>query len=657
MDALHLLTDLAIAFAAALLAGIVSLRLKQPVLMGYLIAGMLIGPYGLRLITGEAEITHLSEIGVILLMFALGVEFSLAQFRPIRWLVLIGGGLFIGLTTVATAETLLLMGQPLGRDILLGFVLALSSTIIVLRLLMERHEIDSIHGRTMLGWLILQDIAVVPMIVAIPFLAQAEGGMGLPLVVAMGKVVAFLAVMFLVGTRLFPPILGWIARMRHKEILFLAVIGLVFGTAAISAAFGLSLALGAFLAGLVISQSDEHRQVLAEVLPIRDLFVTLFFVSIGMMIDLVFVVTNLPMILGLVATIMIGKSLLGAGIALGFKLSLRTSLLVGMGLSQIGEFSFVLAREGRVHGLLSESLFSATLAVALLTMLLTPAFIGLSGPVSRYVARLAPRLAQREDLSIDVAEPLRDHVVIVGYGRVGAHLGTILHQRGVPLLVIDLDPHVLRRLQQAGVRTLYGDAGMHEVLVHADLAHARLLVLALPDPGTSALVLEQARALNPQLEVIVRVHRPSDMAGFHGLGASAVVQPEFEGSLAMVRQALTRLGWPPHLVHSHLATLRRAQAHQLTEQYSPELSEALLGPPPGKETAWLQLPEQSALVGRRLAEADLPGRTGAHVLVVKREDEHLIHPTPEHALEAGDFLLVLGTPDELEGVLRALEGR
>jgi CPA2 family monovalent cation:H+ antiporter-2 len=657
MEEWGLLRDLAIALIVALGAGVISLRLKQPVLVGYLIGGMLIGPHGLGIITDEVSIGNLASVGVIMLMFALGVEFSLAQFRSIRWVALGGGSLFIVATTILGAGVMELTGHTLGFDLLMGFILALSSTIIVMRLLLDRQEIGSVHGRVMLGWLILQDLAVVPMLVLLPFLTEGGGGVGWPMVMALGKVALFLGLMYVLGTRLFPPILSRLAMMRHKEIFFLGVIGLCFGTAALSQSMGLSLALGAFLAGLVISQSDEQRQVLAEVLPLRDLFVTLFFVSVGMLIDPVFVVENHVLLVGLVLAIMAGKAIVGTAIGTAFGLSRRAALLVGLGLAQIGEFSFVLASEGQKLGLLTQETFSLVLSAALVTMLLTPAAMQASVPLSGLVSRFYRTKDNGVDGPLDQPDRcgMHGHVVIVGYGAMAAQLGRILHRRHVPLLVVDTDRRLLQTLEAAGVKTLYGDAAMREVLEHAELGCARLLVLALPDPATTLLVVKHAKRLNPGLEIVVRVHRAEDMATFRRLGVAEVLQPEFEAAVALIRSTLARLDWPPHVVHAYLARIRHDGFEGLHEALSDEYLERLMEPPPGSEAAWFNVPPSSALEGLSLGQADLPGRTGAHVLVHRRHDQHWLHPDDSCLLEAGDTLLVLGTPEQLETAIRLLQ--
>lgn len=656
METFGFLGEIAVVLGAALLAGVVSQKLRQPMLVGYLLAGMLIGPGGFRLIVAENTVAQLAELGVILLMFALGVEFSLAQFRPVRKLVLLGGGLYLTLATGLTALIGEALGYRTGSSLLAGFVLALSSTIIVLRILIDRRAIDSVHGKTMLGWLILQDLAVVPMLVMVPYLGASftNGAVGLaagwPLMLAVGKVLLFLVLMYALGSTIFPRVLTRVAGTGQKELFILAVIALCIGTAAASAAFGLSLALGAFLAGLVISQSDEHRQVLAEVLPLRDLFVTLFFVSVGMLIDPVFLTAHAPTIVLLALAIMGGKALLGTLIALGLKLSWRTSLLIGLGLAQIGEFSFVLAREGRTAGLFSEGQFSLLLAAALLTMLLTPTMMRVAPLLAAWAARVLPA---GQDPVRPTPPALHDHVVMVGYGRVGAHLGGILYERGVPFLVIDLDRRLLDVLEAHGVETMYGDGAMGEVLAHAGLERARLLVVALPDPSAASLVVEQAGALNPRLEIVLAAHPGDDPESYLRVGATEVIRPELEAARALVRSCLVRLGWSPNVIQYYLARMRALG------DPGRDLSAALAGladSPDGTAAMWLSLAERPA--GGSLSKREVTERTGVEVLLVRPrgQTQPIDNPAGEHQLEPGDALLVLGTPAQLSAVVRLLAG-
>jgi CPA2 family monovalent cation:H+ antiporter-2 len=657
MESPRLLVDFAVALLAALVAGVACIRLRQPVLVGYLLAGIAIGPHGLGWIHDKIIIQQLSDLGVILLMFALGVEFSLAQFRPLRSLVLLGGGAFI-VTCVATASLgFHAAGVPWPRGVLFGCMAALSSTIIVMRVLIDKHAVNSVHGRAMLGWLILQDLAVVPMLVSLPYLANGTSFHVADLAQALLKVLAFLAFMFFAGARVFPKLLDRLARLRHKELFFLGVIALCLGTAALSAWFGLSLALGAFLAGLAIGQSDEQHQVLAEVLPIRDLFVTLFFVSIGMLLDPGFMARHALALVGLVLAIVAGKTVLGTGIALAMRLSPRAALLLGLGLAQIGEFSFVLAKEGRSLGLIGASEFSLALAAALATMLLTPALMRAASPISAFAARFL-RMAPAP-LGLEPEEALMsDHVIIVGYGRVGQQLGKILHAQHVPFLVVDLDRTLLRNLKARGYHTLFGDGAMREVLDHAGLAGARLLVVALPDPSAARLVVGQACKARPGLEVIAIAQRRVDARAFEALGASEVVQADFEAGVALMRAALVRLGWPPVIIHGYLGRLRqRAQVDPFEELEAPVAAqlEDLTRPPPGCEAAWLNVTDTCAMVGQGLEASGLRQKTGLTVLALRRGQQHILNPGARHVLQEGDALLVLGTAEQLQAAIGLLQ--
>lgn len=479
-------------------------------------------------------------------MFALGVEFSLTQLKPI-WRVAALGGLaqlvlLIGLTTGVTR----LLGLSVGAGILLGCVIALSSTVIVLKVLMERGELDSRHGRISLGLLIVQDLSVVPIMILLPNLADPAKALGLPLAWAILKALVLLALVGGLGTKVFPWVIRRVAATKSKELFLLSTVALCFGMATVTSAFGLSFALGAFVAGIVVSESDHSHQIMADVLPLRDLFATLFFVSIGMLINPGFVVAHLPAVLGMVAAVILGKTLVIFGITRQFGYSGRTSLFVGLGLAQMGEFSFVLAKMGQTNGLLSDEVFSLVLASALLSIVLTPSLLATGPLLLRVANRWAPlrRLLQPSPTTAATAElvGLSDHVVICGFGRVGSNLGEVLIRHGLPVLVIDLDQGILQTLRGRGVTCLFGDASNPEVLRHALLPLAKLMVIALPDPVSCELALEHAR----------------------------LQQPEFEASLEAIRFSLAHLGYPAHEALRYVTDIRRHHYRQFMDDFRPD---------------------------------------------------------------------------------------
>ncbi len=659
MDAFRLLQDLAAVLLAAITCGAIFYRLKQPIIIGYLIGGLLVGPYALGFVSDVHTIEMFAEIGVALLMFALGVEFSLAELKPVYKVAVIGGALQILLAIALAGGVSTLFGLSLGAGILLGCIIAISSTVIVLKVLMERGELDSMHGRIALGLLIVQDLSVVPMMVILPNLSDPAKIFGLPMLFALGKAALILALLGVVGTRLIPKIMARIAATRSRELFLLSSVALCFGTAAITYSFGLSLALGAFLAGMVVSESDHSHQILADVIPLRDLFATLFFVSVGMLINPAFLITHLPAVGGLTLAIVLGKAVLIAGITRLFGYSGRTSLAVGMGLAQIGEFSFVLAKMGRQDGLFTDDFFSIILASALLSILVTPLMMQGATPLYRLLQRLPfihQASARRRSESVATAEltGLVDHIVICGFGRVGSNLGKVLVRSGLPVLVIDIDHVRIQELRARGVPCLYGDSSNIEVLRHARLELARVMVVALPDPLACQMAMANAKQINPKLDVIARAQRSQDVAGLYQLGAEEVVQPEFEASIEVIRYTLAKLGYTSREIQRYSHQIRKEGYRQFQDDFNPDTTPDLLEALGEAELLWLEVPLGSPLDGHSLREADVRGRTGVGVLAVRQDGKTIPNPKADKVLRGHDEILVMGTQAQLNQLMGLL---
>ncbi|MCL4459456.1 MAG: cation:proton antiporter [Chloroflexi bacterium] len=546
MAELGLISDLALAFLAALAGGAIAVRLGQSAIIGYLLAGMAIGPFTLRLVGDVDRVRVLAEIGVIFLMFALGVEFSLTQLKRVQRVAIFGGIAQI-LLTIALG---LAIGQYFGWDMpqaaFFGSLIALSSTMVVLKLLMERGELDTVHGRIMLGLLIVQDLSVVPMMVLLPEMAQAADNLPVTLLLAVTKAALFLAATYYLGTYLVPRLLFRIAATKSRELFLLTIVCLALGAAVGTYLFGLTLAFGAFIAGLIVSESDFSHQILAEVLPLRDLFSVLFFVAIGMLINPLFIGQNIGLVIVMVLAIVLGKFLICSLLTAGFGYSSKTAIYVGLGLVQIGEFSFVLARLGVDEGILPDYIYSLTLAGALITILLTPLSISLGPRLLAMLERtpVLTRLAvENPALYLDVPPAgLSQHVVICGYGDVGRHLAAILDVRKFKYLVIDYDPYVLAELRERGVPCIYGDAANERVLAQTSLPKAKLLAVALPDPIATDLVIRNALRLNPKLDIIARAEHVAVLEPLCKSGMVEMVHPKFEAALEMIRHTLHRFG-------------------------------------------------------------------------------------------------------------------
>src|SRR5882672_3996713 len=542
MSEYHVLKDLAIIFAVSLLVILVFHRIKLPALPGFIVAGVVLGPNALGLVSDAHQVESLAEVGVILLLFTIGIEFSLSRLREMGRQVVAGGGSQVGLTVVLATLLAMVLHLDWRVAVLLGFLVALSSTAIVLKGLTDKGEIDAPHGRLATGVLIFQDLCVVPMMLVLPFLAGRSGGGAGALLLALGKAVLVVISVLVLARTVVPRALSVILRTRSRELFLIAVILVGTLTALGTAAAGASLALGAFLAGLVISESDYGHQAMAELLPFRDVFISLFFVAVGMLVQVAFLRDHPLLALGGVVGVMGGKALLAAvGPALmGY--SGRVALLAGLAVSQIGEFSFVLAREGRGTGLLSEGLYQTFLAVAVVSMLVTP-FLLQSGPaLLDKLERLVPldRLLPgfRPKGFAPVEDPVSDHVVIAGYGLNGRNLAAALRAIHAPYLIVELNAQTVRRARTEGEPAFYGDATREEILRALGIDRARLFVIAISDPSATRSMVRVARGMNPKLHIIARTRYVVEIPELTRLGANVVIPEEFETSIEIFARVL-----------------------------------------------------------------------------------------------------------------------
>jgi CPA2 family monovalent cation:H+ antiporter-2 len=552
--------DLIIVLVTAIVGGMLARRLKLPIILGYLVGGIVVGPYVLGWVHDSETIHTLAEIGVILLLFTLGLEFSLSELKRMGKVAILGGIAQILLTAAVGLALGKLLGWELIEAIFFGFLIALSSTMIVLKILMERGELDSGHGRVMIGILLVQDLSLVPLMIILP--AMGGGGeVWLSLGVAALKAVVFIGVMLVLGIWGLPWLLRRVAAGRSRELFLLTVVTLCLAAAFGAYFFGLSAAIGAFIAGLLIGQSAFARQAFADIVPLRDTFGALFFVSLGMLADPHFVVGNAAIIAIVVAVIIVAKFIICSLIPRLFGYSPKTALFVGMGLIQIGEFSFVLAGVGMEAGLISSYLYSLTLTSAIVTMLLTPFALGFASFLYRRLSqgkRLGKLVAVRPDPGWpDKQWQLSGHAVICGHGRVGRTLAGVLERRKFSYLVIDLDPQVISRLHSAGVPCIYGDAGNPEILAHAQLDKARVLICTFRDFIAVESTTRNALRINPKLDIVARVHRDIDAELLKGVGVSELVRPEFEASLEITRHTLHRFGVTGPEIQHILSGLRR----------------------------------------------------------------------------------------------------
>jgi len=497
---------------------------------------------------------------VVLLLFTIGIKFSLREMMRVRK-VAIGGGLFqLVVTTGLGIGVAYLLGRSLQEAVILGFLIAISSTMVVLGMLTERGELESVHGRVMIGILLLQDVAAAFMMFVLPALGSVAENLPVTLGLAVLKAVVFLILVFLLGTWIVPRFIRRVAGHGSREMFILAGAVLGFGGAFGAYYFGLSAALGAFAIGLLISESDFAHQVIGDMTPLRDIFSAIFFVSVGMLIDLPFMAGNITSVIVIVLAIVFGKFAICAATAWLFGYTGKTVPLVGAGMIQIGEFSFVLAALGLRAGVISEHSYSLILAGAMISIILTPFIYSLTNNLS---TRLIQARGLRQPLPADVPRSVAEvakrsnHVVICGHGRVGGNVAQMLSQLEIPYLVIDLDPATISNLRGRGIPCIYGDAGNEGVLSKAGLKDAALLLIAIPDPMAARLALDHALRINPRLDVVARVHSDFELDFLRGRGASELVQPELEASIELTRHVLCRLGLSEDKVQEFINNWRR----------------------------------------------------------------------------------------------------
>ncbi|MEM1279935.1 MAG: cation:proton antiporter [Cyanobacteria bacterium P01_D01_bin.6] len=553
--------DLTVALGASALSGYVATRLRQPALLGYLAAGLLIGPSGFRLLNDVQQIEELAEIGVAFLLFALGVEFSLAELRRVQKIAIQGSLLQIGLTTLLVSVISLLFGwatSPL-QGIFLGFVLALSSTAVVLKILTERGDTGALHGQLMLALLIAQDLALGLMLAFLPALDQPDQFWQV-FIAAVLKFALFLGGAIAVGRWCIPSLMRTVAATESQELFLLTTIALCLGIAWLTSILGLSIELGAFVAGLMVAEVDYSEQALGRVLPLRDTFACIFFASVGMLIDPQVLLDNWVIIFELVTVVMVGKALIILPIILRFGYSFKTALLVSVGLNQIGEFSFVLSLQGLDLGLISEQQYLLLLGTTAITLVLTPAWLNSAPWLTRSLQRI-PMLARwlskmAEPKHLDVPDTLADHVIVAGYGRVGQVLVNILLNRGYEVLVIENSEAAIQKLRHRHIPYIYGDADAEQVLAKTHLAQAKAMAIALPDPASTRLLLQRALSRSPSLDIIARSHTDREIDLLTQIGAREVVQPEFEAAMELGAHLLRTLGEDANGIQQVLNNIR-----------------------------------------------------------------------------------------------------
>ncbi len=653
---LHVLGEFVVVLAASVVIIFLSHRLRLPAVVGFLLTGVLIGPGGLSLVKNTATVDVMAEIGVVMLLFTIGLEFEPSRLRRIQRDFWAGGGLQVSLTVSATVAVLLFLERPLREALFYGFLVSLSSTAIVLKILGDRSETDSPQGRISLGVLIFQDVAIVPMIALVPVLANAGAVSVGSVALRFGLSAAAVAAVFLLARRLMPSVLHLVVRTRIREVFLLATLFLCLGMALLTSSLGLSLALGAFLAGVLLAESEYSHQVVSDVLPLKDVFNSLFFISVGMLLDTGAVAAFLPTVLGLVAGIIVLKAavvVLTVGL-LGY--GSRIAVLTGLALAQVGEFSFVLAGVGRANGFLQGDIFQAFIASSILTILATPLLIQASPVLAERGARAFRWRKRTAGEEGPTARRLEGHVIIAGYGLNGKNLAHVLKEAGIGYVILELNPVTVKAAAAEGEPIVFGDVSSPTILREACVGKARGIVFAISDPAMTRRGVKAAKALNPGLFVIVRTRYASETDELIGLGAGDVIPEEFETSIEIFTRVLEKYHVPRNVIDAQVKVLRGECYGMLRGSCSAirPVTERIADLLAAGTASTFFVGKSSWPAGKTLGALDLRGRTGATVIAVVRGEESFSSPGADFGIGEQDTLVLVASHRDMDRAFRYL---
>ncbi|MDX1645566.1 MAG: cation:proton antiporter [Longimicrobiales bacterium] len=638
----------------------ISHQARLPSIVAFLVSGVLLGPHGLGLVSAIHEVEQIAEIGVILLLFTIGLEFSLADLLRMRRVVLLGGSLQVFGVTALGAIVAGGLGLPPQEAIFLGMIASLSSTAVVLKLFQERAEVDAPHGRMGLGILVYQDLMIVPMTLLIPILAGGSEGLGTAVAGFVGKTVLALGAAIVLARFVVPQLLHGVVRTRNRDLFLLTVVTVCLTVAWAVGFAGMSLPLGAFLAGLLISESEYSHQALADILPFRDLFASFFFVSIGMLLDVGLVTGEIGTLAILVTGVLVLKTLAGSAAAAAAGASTTTVVTTGLSLSQVGEFSFVLAGTGIAAGLMTETTYQWFVAVAVVTMGVTPLMLGLARPLgsllerTSFLGRLGPGGLEADPHGHAVDRS--GHVIIVGFGTNGRNVALAARLGGIPYVVVEMNPSLVASARAEGVEMVYGDATRQPLLEYLGLAQAHALVVAISDPAATRQIISLARGMNPSCTIVVRTRQIREVDSLLELGADAAIPEELETSIEIVARILSTYLIPKSEIDAFIAELRAGQ-YEMLRSRSGSADFADLGSTlTDVEIQTLKVGPASPLRGQALRETDLRNLYGVSVVAIRRGGTMIPNPGGDQRIEPGDLMVVLGLAEEIAAVTPLIRG-
>jgi CPA2 family monovalent cation:H+ antiporter-2 len=652
----HFLREAVALLGAAVLVTLVASPLRVQPVVGFLVTGLIIGPSGLAFIPDAHRVEIFAEIGVVLLLFAIGLELNIGELRELGKPFFVGGIAQSLLTTAAAALGAAALGEPPRTAVFVGLVVSLSSTAIVLKLYEQRRELGTPHGKVSLAILLFQDFLIIPIIVLTPVLAGAAetsaAGLALRFAGALGAV----AVVFFLARIAMPRLLHWMVALRSREVFVLGALAACLAMSWFTASLGFSLALGAFLAGIIVSESEYAHQIVADMSPFRDLFSSIFFVSIGMLVDVQFALRHVPGIVTVALGIIVVKTSMGAASVRLAGYPTRIAVLAGLTLAQIGEFSFLIMGVGRGYGLLEGDHFQILLSASVLTLALTPFLISLAPALAGRIAALTARGQPAEDPQAP-AGGRSGHVVIVGYGVNGSLLAGVLRPARIPFVAVELDPATVRDARQQGVPILYGDATRREIQEHAGIETARVVVYAISDPHATRLSVALSRMLHPGIHIIARTRMVKEIEELRRCGADQVIAEEFESSIEIFTHVLELYHVPRNIVRAQTRVLRGEGYRMLrAERVGRGVSQAVLEALEAGTTDLFRVTGEGGLVGRTLGEIGLRAAGGANVIAVVRGEQSFVNPSVELRLEPGDYFVLVGSHDQIERSFMFLDG-
>jgi len=629
-------------------------RVGLPTIVGFLITGVVIGPFGFGLITDHHAIEALAEIGVVLLLFTIGLEFSISKLLKIKKEAILGGGLQVGLTTLLVLILARFFAQPLPVALLIGFIISLSSSAIVLKLLVDRGDVNSSYGNLSVAMLLFQDISMVLMMLIVHGFGMEGGASAFAIARSLLVAIAAIAVIIVVASYIVPKILYQIVRLESRELFILTILLICMGTAWLTSLFGLSLPLGAFLAGIVISESEYSHQIVAEILPFRDTFQSLFFISIGMLLEFFYFMGHLPLILGLSLGILVVKAIIITGVGLLLRYPFRTSLTVGICLAQIGEFSFVLLKTGGDYGMLISPLYQTLLASTILTMALTPLLFNRAPLIAFHIGRLLRRKGMTS--SIAGGTTLGNHVIIVGFGMSGQNLARVLKETGIGYIVLDMNAEQVRKARKEGHNVRFGDCSHPDVLKAVGIKRARMVVFTIADPIASRRGVKAVKGLNSKASIVVRTRYLPEIEELYKLGATEVIPEEFETSIELFSRVLQGYKLPANIIENQIDIIREegyamfrdpAVSVEKVAGLSSILREDVVN------TFYVEA--GSAIAGMSFSQLDISKASGVSIIAVVRKGKARTEPAADFIIETGDVFILLGRHEAMHKAFEALQ--